>query len=276
MHTRDLWVALTILNYTQYYGTTEQAATLPDPLPLPYVLSATDYSAPGNNGTCDSRSPMTPANCTENCVYNVIIPELSPTERWTIIAELKCSGTYPRSSSSGSTSLSDAKAEPGTVIAIMTEQCKDYNYIPPWFASVSDGFGGKWALQTAQNDTQSDEEWAQNLNSVVFPSDFSPWENVTITTNQTHPPYLVGDTCYSFIMRDSNDNAWHMYEYPEDITQGLLSNIDCVPFVATTLGAIQNETSSGSNTTQASSAAGKSLTGVLTALFISTCAVAFA
>jgi hypothetical protein len=263
----------------QYYGTTEQAATLPDPLPPPYVLSATDYSAPGNNGTCDSRSPMTPANCTENCVYNVVIPELSSTETWTIIAELRCSGTYPKASSSGTVSLSDAVAEPGTVNAIMTEQCKDYNYIPPWFAAVEDGYGGKWALQTAQNDTQSDEEWAQNLDSVVFPPGFSAWENVTISTNQTHPPYLVGDKCYSFIMRDSNDNAWHMYEYPEDITKGLFSQIDCVPFEATTLGAIQNATSSGSNTTDApvpSTSGGESLTGFLAALFISTFAAYFA
>lgn len=228
-------------NSTQYWSKTD-SSDLPDPLPAPYVLSATDYSAPGNNGTCDSRSPMVPSNCTENCVYNVVIPEISETDQWTIIAELLCSGTYPSSGSSGG--VSDVDAAPGTVVVIMTKQCKDYNYSPPWFASVTDDYGGKWALQTSESDMQTDADWKNNLDSVVFPAGWSPWENVTLTTNQTHVPYLVGDDCFSFIIRDSNNNAWHMYQYPEDISNGLFANVDCIPFKLQTLEGIQESASS--------------------------------
>lgn len=237
------WTEMTNqLNSTQYWGKAT-ADELPDPLPAPYVLTATDYSAPGNNGTCDSRSPMVPANCTENCVYKVVIPEISETDEWTIIAELLCSGTYPKSDSSGS-GVTDLDAAPGSVTAIMTKQCKDYNYAPPWFASVTDNYGGKWALQTAEEDMETDEDWANNLNSVVFPDGWSAWENVTLTTNQTHVPYLVGDDCFSFIIRDSNNNAWHMYEYPEDISNSLFANFDCIPFKLQTIEEIQEEVAS--------------------------------
>ncbi|WPT16356.1 hypothetical protein PSENEW3_00004363 [Picochlorum sp. SENEW3] len=234
-------------NSTQYYSKTP-ASDLPDPLPAPYALSATDYSAPGNNGTCDSRSPMAPANCTENCVYNVVIPEISETDQWTIIAELLCSGTYPSSGSSGTSGgVSDVDAAPGTVVVVMTKQCKDYNYIPPWFASVTDNYGGKWALQTSESEMATDEDWKNNLDSVVFPDGWSAWENVTLTTNETHVPYLVGDDCFSFIIRDSNNNAWHMYEYPEDISTGLFANVNCIPFKLQTLDGIKESApSSGS------------------------------
>lgn len=268
-------------NSTQYYGKAT-ADELPDPLPAPYVLTATDYSAPGNNGTCDSRSPMVPANCTENCVYKVVIPEISDTDEWTIIAELLCSGTYPKSDASGQ--VTDVNAGPGSVVAIMTKQCKDYNYVPPWFASVTDNYGGKWALQTAEKAMETDEDWANNLNSVVFPDGWSAWENVTLTTNETHVPYLMGDDCFSFIIRDSNNNAWHMYDYPEDISNSLFANFDCIPFKLQTLEEIQEdmasapspdspEDASGSPPTEPSSGASSIQSTVIAGLAITLLAV---
>ena len=243
-------------NSTQYYGKVTDDE-LPDPLPPPYVLTATDYSAPGNNGTCDSRSPMTPANCTENCVYEVIIPEISETDEWTIIAELLCSGTYPKSNATAqSGGVTDVDAAPGSVVAIMTKQCKDYNYIPPWYASVTDNYGGKWALQTAEEVMETDEDWAENLNSVVFPDGWSAWENVTLTTNETHVPYLVGDDCFSFIIRDSNNNAWHMYEYPEDTSTSLFANFDCIPFKLQNVEAIKDEMASAPSPVDTQEASG--------------------
>ena len=50
---------------TQYASITPDvtASDLPDPLTPPYSLSANDYAAPANNGTCFSRSPTLPASC---------------------------------------------------------------------------------------------------------------------------------------------------------------------------------------------------------------------
>eukprot|EP00889_Picochlorum_renovo_P001287 jgi/Picre1/28317/NNA_003723.t1 len=214
-------------NSTQYYSKTP-APDLPDPLPAPYALSATDYSAPG--------------------IMELVTQDLL----WLLPTAQKIVVTvfwyYPSSGSSGTSGgVSDVDAAPGTVVVVMTKQCKDYNYIPPWFASVTDNYGGKWALQTSESEMATDEDWKNNLDSVVFPDGWSAWENVTLTTNETHVPYLVGDDCFSFIIRDSNNNAWHMYEYPEDVSTGLFANVDCIPFKLQTLDGIKESApSSGS------------------------------
>ena len=146
--TADTWVEITnVANYTQYGGALS-VSDVPDPIPPPYSLSATDFAAPANAGTCFSRSPGVPSNCTENCLY---YPEIFGYE-WLLFGTLFCSGTYPKSESdSSSGSNLEAVSEPGVVTAVLTKQCKDYNYEPPWMAVVTDQWGGKWVRIGTQN-----------------------------------------------------------------------------------------------------------------------------
>ena len=201
---------------TQYASITPDvtASDLPDPLTPPYSLSANDYAAPANNGTCFSRSPTLPASCgppgSDECLIEPTIFDIE----WLLFGELVCSGSFPKG---GTTSLNDVVPPPGSVTVIATKQCKDYLYVPPWYASVTDQWGNKWALQTSQEEMADDAAWAANLDAVVWPEGWVGWENVTLTTNRTHVSYLMGDICWSFVLRDSQDNTWHMYEYPEKI-----------------------------------------------------------
>lgn len=89
---------------------------------------------------------------------------------------------------------------------------------------------------------ETDQDWADNIASVVWPQGWT-YENVTLTTNMTHPPYLMGDECWSMVLRDSNSNTWHMYQYPEDFEESVFSNIECIPFQVNTLEGIQSELS---------------------------------
>lgn len=232
----DTWLEITNQsNFTQYSSTgNETEADLPDPLPKPYALSATDYSAPANNGTCFSRSPMVPADCTANCTYTAEIFGYD----WLLFGELICSGTYPVSNTT--TDLSDPSSSAGYVTVSATKQCKDYNYVPPWMGVVTDEWGSKWALQTSQSEMADDEAWANNLESVVWPEGWT-YENVSLTTNETHVSYLMGDECWSFILRDNNQNAWHMFEYPSSIGESIFANFDCVPFKLTDVEMISSE-----------------------------------
>jgi hypothetical protein len=243
----DTWLEITNeSNYTQYSSTgNETAADLPDPLPKPYALSATDYSAPANNGTCFSRSPMVSADCTVNCTYNVDIFGYD----WLLFGELICSGTYPASNTS--TDLSDPTSTQGYVTVSATKQCKDYNYVPPWMGVVTDEWGSKWALQTSQSEMADDEAWASNLASVVWPEGWT-YENVSLTTNETHVSYLMGDECWSFVLRDSNQNAWHMFEYPSTIGESIFANFDCVPFKLTNVEMISSEANAPSPSKESS------------------------
>ena len=232
----DSWLEITNQsNFTQYSSIgSVNASDLPDPLPKPYALSAQDYAAPANNGTCFSRSPMVPASCTENCTYTADIFGYD----WLLFGELICSGTYPASNTTSD--LSDPTLLPGYVTVTATKQCKDYNYVPPWMGVVTDEWGSKWALQTSQTEMADDEAWASNLESVVWPEGWT-YENVSLTTNETHVSYLMGDVCWSFILRDSNDNAWHMFEYPSDIGTSIFANFDCVPFKLTDVEMVAGE-----------------------------------
>ena len=203
-------------NMTQYASSTPNVTTsdLPDPVPPPYSLTSTVYAAPANNGTCFSRSPTLPASCgppgSDECLIEPTIFDIE----WLLFGELVCSGSFPKG---GTTSLNDVVPPPGSVTVIATKQCKDYLYTPPWYASVTDQWGNKWALQTSQEEMADDAAWAANLDAVVWPEGWVGWENVTLTTNRTHVSYLMGDICWSFVLRDSQDNTWHMYEYPEKI-----------------------------------------------------------
>ena len=232
----DTWLEITNQsNFTQYSSVgSVNASDLPDPLPAPYTLSAQDYAAPANNGTCFSRSPMVPASCTENCTYT---PEIFGYQ-WLLFGELICSGTYPPSDTT--TDLSNPTLTPGYVTVTATKQCKDYNYVPPWMGVVTDEWGSKWALQTSQSEMPDDETWASNLDSVVWPEGWT-YENVSLATNETHVSYLMGDVCWSFVLRDSNDNAWHMFEYPEEIGTSIFANFDCTPFKLTDVEMIAEE-----------------------------------
>lgn len=233
-------------NMTQYSSIgSVNASDLPDPLPVPWTLSAQDYAAPANNGTCFSRSPGQPADCTDDCLVK---PEIWGYE-WLMFGELICSGTYPQSNAS--TDLGDPTLMPGYVTVVATKQCKDYNYVPPWMGVVTDEWGSKWAVQTAQDPMEDDEAWAANLESVVWPSGWT-YENVSLTSNVTHVSYLMGNDCWSFILRDSNDNAWHMYEYPEDIGKGIFANIQCVPFKVSNIEGIKEEASANSTSPSSS------------------------
>lgn len=86
---------------------------------------------------------------------------------------------------------------------------------------------------------ETDEDWANNLESVVWPDGWT-WENVTLTESEIHVPYLYGETCWSFIIRDNNQNAWHMFEYPKEIDNSLFANIECVPFMLSNIEAISS------------------------------------
>jgi len=237
-------------------------SALPNPLPPPYALSATDTAAPANNGTCFSRSPGVPANCTENCVY---YPEIFG-DSWLLFGELVCAGTFPANGSSTTTGGSLQPTNiPGYVTATMTKQCKDYKYVPPWMGVVTDQWGGKWALQTSEKPMATDGDWANNLNTVVWPAGWV-YENVTLNTTEIHVSYLMGNDCWSFIIRDSNNNAWHMFVYPENITNSLFANFDCIPFKLSDAAAISNATASAPKPSASSGAvmiaAGWPLTGV--------------
>ena len=166
-----------------------------------------------------------------------------------MFGELICSGTYPGNGASTTSSGSIQPTNiPGYVTPVMTKQCKDYQYVPPWMGVVTDQWGGKWALQTSEEPMTTDEDWANNLNSVVWPEGWV-YENVTLNSTEIHVPYLMGDDCWSFIIRDSNNNAWHMFEYPENIDNSLFANFDCVPFklqdAAAVSDAMQNSTGPG-------------------------------
>jgi hypothetical protein len=222
-------------NMTQYASMTANvtASDLPDPLPPPYSLSAQDTAAPANGGTCFSRSPGVSADCTENCLYTPYIFDI----QWMMFGELVCSGLYPKGGTSG---LSNPVPPPGSVNVIATKQCKDYLYVPPWMAVVTDEWGSKWALQTSQEPMADDAAWAANLDAVVWPDGWT-YENVTLTSNQTQVSYLMGDTCWSFLIKDSQANTWHMFEYPADVGSSIFASIDCVPLALTTAAGVESE-----------------------------------
>lgn len=238
----DTWLEITDnSNMTQYASITPNVtvADMPDPVPPPYTLSADDTAAPANGGTCFSRSPGVPENCTDDCLVQSEIFDID----WLMFGELICSGLYPKSDSSQG--LSDPIPPPGSVNVVATKQCKDYNYVPPWMGVVTDEWGSKWALQTSQEPMADDADWAENIASVVWPEGWT-YENVTLTTNQTHVSYLMGNECWSFVLKDSQGNAWHMFEYPEEIGTSVFANIDCVPLKLTTAEEMEGETGASS------------------------------
>lgn len=232
-------------NMTQYASRTPDVTVddMPDPVPPPYKLSANNQAAPGNNGTCISRSPTMDASCgapgSDECLIQPTIFDI----KWLSVGELICMGPFPKG---GTASLSDGVPPPGSVNAIATKQCKDYNYAPPWVAVVTDQWGSKWALQTSrQPEMVDDAAWEANLNAVVWPEGWT-WENETLTTNRTHVSYLIGDDCWSIVLKDSQDNTWHMFEYPEELGTSILANIDCVPFQLSTAASALEEIASSS------------------------------
>ncbi|KAL4444631.1 hypothetical protein ABPG77_002448 [Micractinium sp. CCAP 211/92] len=209
------WLEITeILNFTQYKSGAD-LSTVPDPIPFPYTLSATDNRAPGFWSSCLSKSPTAPEDC-EGDDCNVYIEEWDV--KWLEFATLNCYGSYPTPDAVNF--FEDPQPPPGNVALAMTQQCKNYFYKAAdgfdFFYSVTDEWGNKWALQTSPNlNLTTEEDWDAMVAQIEWPKG---WESEKLPLNDTavHTPYLVGDACYIPVLKDSSFNSWHTYEYPAD------------------------------------------------------------
>jgi len=205
------WLEMTnLIDYYQYSTTPDSNNTgVPNPLPAPWSLSASDAKAPSWAGTCFAASPNAPSNCTDNCLVYLDLWGAN----WIEFGELNCAASYPEA---GVANFTSPKPPPGNVFYTMSKTSKNYFYDNlTWGFVVTDTFGAKYQLQTTQSDTTpTDEEWASNLQSVVWPEGWV-MENVTYATNQTQVPWVDdnGDA-WNLIIKDSNENAWHQFEYP--------------------------------------------------------------
>jgi hypothetical protein len=118
---------------------------------------------------------------------------------------------------------------------VITEQCKNYYYSSdsgyPFFYSITDEWGNKWALQTAQSNLTTEAEWDANVAEAVFPPGWSQVEKVALnSTGQVHMPYMVDGKCVIPVLKDSLFNTWHAYTYPEG---GLTSDNSLLTAVGT-------------------------------------------
>ncbi|PRW33031.1 Regulatory recX [Chlorella sorokiniana] len=176
-------------------------------VPFPYTLSASDFKAPGWIGTCISRSPNAPADC-EGDDCNVYI------EEWLEFALLNCYGSYP---TPGVNFFTNPEPAPGNVALAVTQTCKNYFYGPSeqwdFFYSVTDQWGNKWAMQTTHNNISTEQAFDELLAEVVWPAGWKV-EKVPLTETQTQIPYMVGNGCYAMVLKDSEFNSWHLYDYP--------------------------------------------------------------
>lgn len=73
-------------------------------------------------------------------------------------------------------------------------------------------------------------------------------------------------------MRDSNNNAWQMFEYPSDIGTSIFANFDCVPFKATDVeilaGQVQAPSPENASTSMASATRGIALVALMGVLIM--------
>lgn len=189
-----------ILNYTQYTSLPNQDLSgVPNPLPPPFQLTAQDAKAPGFAGTCFAKSTSAPSGCTDNCFQYYTNWGVE----WFEFATLICMGSFP---TPNVTSMDSPVPPPGNVGYTFTFQCKNYNYPAGiWNMMVTDPFGAQYMLQTTQSETTpTNEQWQQNMNSIVWPKGWI-MQNITFNTNSVQTPYYDKDgNCWMLIIKDSN------------------------------------------------------------------------
>ncbi|WPT16241.1 hypothetical protein PSENEW3_00004248 [Picochlorum sp. SENEW3] len=209
----DVQTVLTDLaNMTRYTGPWS-ASSLPE---SDIYAAAAQFSPPGVQSSCLSRSPGVSASCTQGCVETQDIFA----KTWDVSGNAICSGKYPNGPGV------ESSQERGTVTIIVLNECRNIEYGPPWMATVRDELGCLWALQSAATAMRDYEAWLRNLKSVYWPKGWV-YEEIIPTTNETKTAYLVGNDCIIVQLRDSNGNTWQMYDYPAEGAQSVLTNLSC-------------------------------------------------
>ncbi|KAI7842749.1 hypothetical protein COHA_003677 [Chlorella ohadii] len=146
---------------------------------------------------------------------SALLPAVIP--RWSEFALLDCWAAYP---ALGSTNFFDPEPAPGNISLIITEQCKNYYYSSesgyPFFYSVTDEWGQKWALQTSHQNLTTEAEWDTMVDQIAFPPGWSAPEKVPLNeTGEEHNAFLVDGKCIIPVFKDALFNTWHAYTYPE-------------------------------------------------------------
>lgn len=85
---------------------------------------------------------------------------------------------------------------------------------PPadFFYSLTDSFGQKWALQTVPKNLTTEEEFDDWLAQAQYPEGFSLEKIPLNETGMIHPPYVVGESCYSMVVKDNLFNSYHLWQ----------------------------------------------------------------
>lgn len=188
----------------------------------------TVYKPPVYNSKCWNRSiGAFPASCKEGCLGYIDMYNAT----WFVIGELTCSDSYP---TPGQVTSDKPVPPAGNINVVLTNQCGQYSFGPPpgndstWMSVATDPWGNRWSLQSSMMLPNATYGWEDIVGDAVFPDGWKI-ENVTITDNETHVPYLQGEDCWLPVIKDSNGNAWHQFEFSTALNEGLLAEANCPP-----------------------------------------------
>lgn len=92
---------------------------------------------------------------------------------------------------------------------------------------VTDPWGNVYSLQSSIKEPQTQEDWDFVVSNATFPDGWVKSKR-TLTENQFHYSYVIGNDCWIVILKDSMGNAWSQFEYGEPLEQSsFLSSFDC-------------------------------------------------
>lgn len=183
------------------------------------------FKAEAFDSKCWNRSLSQPTSCQENCLEYFDMFNAT----WFNLGDLYCMESYPVEGLTG-----EEVVPAGNVSVVLTNQCSQYTYGPKGgdeviMHTVTDTFGNVYALQSSTTNATTPDEWTTVVDSAVFPPGWSVGKE-TLTEDEIHYSYLIGDDCWLVILKDSAGSAWQQYVYAEPLEQSsFLSSFECPP-----------------------------------------------
>eukprot|EP00890_Picochlorum_soloecismus_P004724 jgi/Picsp_1/5252/NSC_02614-R1_expressed protein [Chlorella variabilis] len=216
-------------------------------------------NAPGFLTKCWNRtSGITETDCQENCLIYYDLFNAT----WLNFGSLYCIQSYPTPDLTG---LENPLPPDGNLSVILTNQCAMYTYGPLEGEDsleiniVTDPWGNVYSLQSSIKNPQNESDWDFVVENATFPDGWVK-SKTTLSENEFHYSYVIGNDCWIVILKDSMGNAWSQYVYGKPLEQSsFLSSFDCPALALSPSDIIGSGTivEGAKNETQSSTASGE-------------------